>query len=174
MSLTVLKGNVGLIKWPYRLTEDAGELHQYTNPEISNALFHARQSVIEIITGQLVHPILPDFDLWMAGSEALKQEKHANDFAEKFFNARILPGDAFLIDPHTEHVSQVICSGMSPANDAFDGISMDMRRRVTLLAPLLFQLVILRIYLRRSSVDDEQIYFLTRTFSKAELGENQS
>ncbi|KAF8142739.1 hypothetical protein K438DRAFT_1784448 [Mycena galopus ATCC 62051] len=32
-----------------------------------------------------------------------------------------------------------------------------------------FQLVILRIYLRRSPADDEQIYFLTRIFDKSEL-----
>ncbi|KAJ7851396.1 hypothetical protein B0H14DRAFT_2581419 [Mycena olivaceomarginata] len=43
---------------------------------------------------------------------------------------------------------------------------MDLRRRVIVLTPLLFQLVILRIYLRRSPADDEQIYFLTHIFDR--------
>ncbi|KAJ7259066.1 hypothetical protein C8J57DRAFT_1234055 [Mycena rebaudengoi] len=87
--LTYESDNVGCIKWPLRLTEDAGELHNYNNPAISATLLVARQPILDIITGSLFHPIVPDYDLWMASAQELKAEKHANDFARKFFSAAI-------------------------------------------------------------------------------------
>ncbi|KAF8160547.1 hypothetical protein K438DRAFT_1985649 [Mycena galopus ATCC 62051] len=160
--LTYFKDNVGAIRWPYRLLEDAHDVHEYNNIQIAESLLHSRHAVIEILSGLAPHPIVHDYETWMSSAGQLTQENHANDFARKFFEARILPGDASLIEPHTEHVVQQICFPLS-------GENMDLRRRVIVLAPLLFQLVILRIYLRRSPADDEQIYFLTRIFDKSEL-----
>ncbi|KAF8125544.1 hypothetical protein K438DRAFT_2002028 [Mycena galopus ATCC 62051] len=160
--LTYFKDNVGVIRWPYRLLEDTHDVHEYNNIQISESLLHSRHAVIEILSGSAPHPIVHDYETWMTSAGQLTQENHANDFARKFFEARILPGDASLIEPHTEHVVQQICFPLS-------GENMDLRRRVIVLAPLLFQLVILCIYLRRSPADDEQIYFLTRIFDKSEL-----
>ncbi|KAJ7916650.1 hypothetical protein B0H13DRAFT_1870985 [Mycena leptocephala] len=167
--LTYESDNVGCIKWPLRLTEDAGELHNYTNPAISATLLVARQPILDIITGSLFHPIVPDYDLWMASAQELKAEKHANDFARKFFSAAILLGDASLIDPHTEYVLQALSAGILPVQEAVEGCPIDLRRRAIIIAPLLFQLAILRMYLRRTPTDDEQIYYLTRSFDQAEL-----
>ncbi|KAK7029240.1 hypothetical protein R3P38DRAFT_3516375 [Favolaschia claudopus] len=46
---------------------------------------------------------------------------------------------------------------------------MKSRRWFQTVAPILFQLVILRIYLRRHPSDDVQIYFLSRFFTSEEL-----
>ncbi|KAJ7474931.1 hypothetical protein FB451DRAFT_1174346 [Mycena latifolia] len=55
------------------------------------------------------------------------------------------------------------------ASDDFPAaVSEGLRRRTTTLAPILFQLVILCIYLRHSTADDAQIYFLTRTYGSNE------
>ncbi|KAJ6569381.1 hypothetical protein B0H19DRAFT_1066129 [Mycena capillaripes] len=172
--LTYNSNNVGLIKWPSRLAEDAEELHGYMNPELSQALLGARKSVIGIIVGTVSHPIGPDYDQWMKSAGELKQEKRASGFSHTFFNTRILPGDASLIEPHTEYVLKTIQLHVGLEGDGdhdADGLSMEMRRRVITLAPILFQLVIFRIYLGRSSTDDVQIYFLTRVFNKQELEE---
>ncbi|KAJ7791820.1 hypothetical protein B0H13DRAFT_2394160 [Mycena leptocephala] len=178
--LTYESDNVGCIKWPFDFTEDAGELHNYTNPAISATLLIARQPILDIITGSLFHPIVPDYDLWMASAQELKAEKHANDFARKFFSAAILLGDASLIDPHTEYVLQALSAGILPVQEALEGrilpvqealegLPIDLRRRAIIIAPLLFQLATLRMYLRRTPADDEQIYYLTRSFDQAEL-----
>ncbi|KAJ7708140.1 hypothetical protein B0H17DRAFT_1124917 [Mycena rosella] len=104
------------------------------------------------------------------------QVKHANNFVHQFDSAHILPGDASLIDPHTAFVVQSLPSDMAAPEDAdgdFKGaagaVSVDLRRRATTLAPLLFQLIILGLYLRRTPADDPQIYFLARELTRKEL-----
>ncbi|KAJ6590742.1 hypothetical protein B0H10DRAFT_1961014 [Mycena sp. CBHHK59/15] len=52
--------------------------------------------------------------------------------------------------------------------DTPTAVSETLRRRVTTLAPILFELLILRIYLCCSAADDLQIYWLTRSFDKNE------
>ncbi|KAJ7476494.1 hypothetical protein FB451DRAFT_1557372 [Mycena latifolia] len=162
--------NVGMIKWPVRLTKDARELWSYENPEISEALLRSCQAIIDIITGSpsASHPIGPDYEQWMANGGELKDIGRANDFVTKFYSADILPGDASLIEPHTDYVLRSIPPDIPATIDAPAALSEGLRRRATILASILFQLVILRIYLRRSSADDAQIYFLARSFDPKE------
>ncbi|KAJ7702772.1 hypothetical protein B0H17DRAFT_1127713 [Mycena rosella] len=142
-------------------SEGARDIHNFEHPEISDALFHSRQSILDIIIGlpSASHPIGPDYEQWMATGGQLRDIDRANDFVRKFFSAQILPGDASLIDPHTNYVA---------IEDVPAALSEALRWRANILAPTLFQLVILRLYLRRSSADDPQIYFLTRTFTERE------
>ncbi|KAJ6533704.1 hypothetical protein B0H19DRAFT_1324556 [Mycena capillaripes] len=148
----------------------AEDLHGYTNPELSQALLEAR-AFIGIITGLLRHPVRLHFDRWMESAGKLTHEKHATDFARKFFDIPILPGDAALIEQQTEYVLEVLGSEIALGGGVADGLSMEMLRRVITIAPLLFQLVIFRIYLRRTLADDEHSYFLTRGFDKGELAD---
>ncbi|KAF8185359.1 hypothetical protein K438DRAFT_1766002 [Mycena galopus ATCC 62051] len=154
---------LGRIRWPYRLAEDARELYLYENVEVSNALLLSREAVLDIITGSgpQLHPIVVDYENWMAEAGELKQSKHAADYILRFGSVNILPGDDSLMEPHAEYVLQAI----SPD----DNSSETQRLRITTLVPLLLQFIILRLYLRRSSSDDEEIYFLARHFDKDEL-----
>ncbi|KAF8128323.1 hypothetical protein K438DRAFT_2140741 [Mycena galopus ATCC 62051] len=110
---------------------------------------------------ELVHPIVVDYENWMAEAGELKKSKHAADYLLRFGSVNILPGDNSLMEPHAEYVLQAI----SPD----DNSSETQRLRITTLVPLLLQFIILRFYLRRSSSDDEEIYFLARHFDKDKL-----
>ncbi|KAJ7130567.1 hypothetical protein C8R44DRAFT_906239 [Mycena epipterygia] len=166
--------NVGMIKWPTRLEEDARTLHLYDSPEISDSLLHSRRSILDIIIGSTFHPIVPDYDQWMATPGELTVAKHTDHFVRKFHSTQILPGDASLIEPHTEYVMQFLSSEVDSVDNQPVLVSDRPRHRATTLAPLLFQLVVLRIYLRRSPSDDFQIYFLTCRFNKDEVKEISS
>ncbi|KAK7051728.1 hypothetical protein R3P38DRAFT_3255060 [Favolaschia claudopus] len=156
--------NVGMIKWPYRLVEDAHDIHGYENPEISDALLHACQPILDIIKCNTEHPIQLDYEAWM-DSAPINEEKRANGFAGRF-NIGILPGDASLIEPHIQELTSTLFP-FDP--DSKTPHTMKSRRWFQTVAPILFQLVILRIYLRRHPSDDIQIYFLSRFFTSEEL-----
>ncbi|KAJ7621669.1 hypothetical protein B0H17DRAFT_597531 [Mycena rosella] len=164
------KDNVGMIQWPYRLAEGARDIHNFEHPEISDALLHSCQSILDIIIGlpSAPHPIGPDYEQWMATGGELRDIDRANDFVREFFSAQILPGDASLIDPHTNYVVRSVPPDIQAIEDVPAALSEALRRRATILAPSPFQLVIMRLYLRRSSADDPQIYFLARTFTEHE------
>ncbi|KAK7047011.1 hypothetical protein R3P38DRAFT_3423671 [Favolaschia claudopus] len=156
--------NVGMIKWPYRLVEDAHDIHGYENPEISDALLHACQPILDIIKCNTEHPIQLDYEAWM-DSAPINEEKRANGFAGRF-NIGILPGDASLIEPHIQELTSTLFP-FDP--DSKTPHTMKSRRWFQTVGPILFQLVILRIYLRRHPSDDIQIYFLSRFFTSEEL-----
>ncbi|KAJ7919991.1 hypothetical protein B0H13DRAFT_1868035 [Mycena leptocephala] len=77
-------------------------------------------------------------------------------------------GSSSLIELHTEYVLQAIAPDIPASLTAPAALSEILRRRSTTLAQLLFQLVIVRIYLRCFVADDQEIYFLTRMWTKAE------
>ncbi|KAJ6616544.1 hypothetical protein B0H10DRAFT_2036689 [Mycena sp. CBHHK59/15] len=104
----------------------------------------------------------------MATGGELRDVGRANDFVHKFFSAQILPGDASLIGPHTDYIVQSIPPDVPAAKDDPAALSEGLRRCATILASILFQIVILRMYLQRSAADDAQIYFLTRSFNPDE------
>ncbi|KAJ6540544.1 hypothetical protein B0H19DRAFT_1067804 [Mycena capillaripes] len=91
-------------------------------------------------------------------------------FSFKFGSGGILPGDASLIDEHSTHIVEAVVDSISQAG-SLEGFSELWRLRATILASVLLQLVILRIYLRRPSSDDIQIYFLARHFTAKEVQE---
>ncbi|KAJ6607044.1 hypothetical protein B0H10DRAFT_1956579 [Mycena sp. CBHHK59/15] len=102
----------------------------------------------------------------MASGGELRDARRASNFDSMFYSAQILPGDASLIEPHTDYIMRQILPDI-PADTEADtptAVSETLRRRVTTLAPILFELLILRIYLRCSAADDLQIYWLTRSF----------
>lgn len=151
--------------------EDAHDIYGYQHQEITDTLFQSRQAVLDIVmdSRSALHPIGLDYEQWMASGGELQEIGRANDFARKFFSAQVLPGDASLIEPHTNYVVESLPADILAIGDTPAAVSERLRRRATILAPLLFQLVILRMYLGRAATDDIQIYFLTRTFDKAEL-----
>ncbi|KAJ7815698.1 hypothetical protein B0H14DRAFT_3475959 [Mycena olivaceomarginata] len=150
--------------------EDASELYGYTNPAISAALTESRQFVIDIIlatgTNCAVHPIIADYQNWMLDAPQSKETRHADDFARTFSSMQILPGDASLINVHGTFVLGVVAAKIP---ESFEGSPESFRQRAMVLASILFQLVILRLYLRRPNQDDVQIYFLARNFTRQEL-----
>ncbi|KAJ7768047.1 hypothetical protein B0H14DRAFT_3895019 [Mycena olivaceomarginata] len=158
------KSNVGTIKWPPRLQEDAAQLYCYDNPEISAALTQSRQRIIDIILANdtAVHPIISDYHEWMLDAPQSKETRHADDFSRKFSSIRLLPGDASLIDVHTTHVLEAVTTNVPESSEVF-------RQRAVNFASILFQLVVLRLYLRRPAQDDVRIYFLARKFTPKEL-----
>ncbi|KAJ7808385.1 hypothetical protein B0H14DRAFT_3482414 [Mycena olivaceomarginata] len=155
--------NVGAIKWPPRLVDDAYQLYDYRNPKISRALSDAHNSVVAIIKAAdfTMHPILSDYDAWMAEAPQAKEVKHAEAFIRKFSSAAILAGDASLYE---SHIAEVIAECLPCTQE----VSESVRLRASILSSTLFQLVILRVYLVRSARDDIQIYFLARRFSPGE------
>ncbi|KAJ7842638.1 hypothetical protein B0H14DRAFT_3456690 [Mycena olivaceomarginata] len=155
--------NVGAIKWPPRLVDDAYQLYDYRNPKISRALSDAHKSVVAIIKAAdfTMHPILSDYDAWMAEAPQAKEVKHAEAFIRKFSSAAILAGDASLYE---SHIAEVIAECLPRTQE----VSESVRLRASILSSTLFQLVILRVYLVRSARDDIQIYFLARRFSPGE------
>ncbi|KAJ7688094.1 hypothetical protein B0H14DRAFT_3533549 [Mycena olivaceomarginata] len=158
------KNNVGTIKWPPRLQEDAAQLYCYDNPEISAALTQSRQRIIDIILANDTRCAsyylgLPRVDV---GRPAAKETRHADDFSRKFSSIRLLPGDASLIDVHTTHVLEAVTANVPESSEVF-------RQRAVNFASILFQLVVLRLYLRRPAQDDVRIYFLARKFTPKEL-----
>ncbi|KAJ7680004.1 hypothetical protein B0H14DRAFT_2655499 [Mycena olivaceomarginata] len=92
--------NVGAIKWPPRFVDDAYQLYDYRNPKISCALSDAHKSVVAIIKAAdfTMHPILSDYDAWMAEAPQAKEVKHAEAFIQKFSSATILARDASLYE----------------------------------------------------------------------------
>ncbi|KAJ7873648.1 hypothetical protein B0H14DRAFT_2569664 [Mycena olivaceomarginata] len=160
------KDNVGAIRWPPRLLEDASQYFAYEISEISATLLAARPAAIAIIMGTKSHPITSDYDEWMADAPELREAKHAERFAEKFQRAGILLGDVSLAEVHTAHVFEVVTASHRESTDDFPE---SLRLRANFLAAVLFHLVILRIYLCRSALDDLQIYFLARHFTSEEL-----
>jgi hypothetical protein len=81
------------------------------------------------------------------------------------FNLDILPGDYSLIESHISYV-------MNKARMSFKEqpeLDSEERRIMIDIPVVLFKLVVLRVYLGRSSEDDFQIYYLARSFDKKEL-----
>ncbi|KAJ7309484.1 hypothetical protein DFH08DRAFT_823424 [Mycena albidolilacea] len=160
------KDNVGAIRWPPRLLEDASQYFAYEISEISAALLIARPAAIAIIMGTNSHPITSDYDEWMADAPELREAKHAERFAVRFQSAGILLGDASLAEVHAIHVFEVATASH---RESTDDSPESLQLRANVPAAVLFHLVILRIYLRRSALDDLQIYFLARDFTSTEL-----
>ncbi|KAJ7196707.1 hypothetical protein GGX14DRAFT_574776 [Mycena pura] len=162
--------NVGRIEWPQRLTESAQEIYGYENSEISDLLYGARDSIFAIVTGSqsVSHPIWADYEQWMASGKRHNEIGRANEFAENFYSTRILPRDASLIESHVEYIIQCIQPDIPAVPDTPAAVSEALLRRVATLAPILFQLIILRVYLHCTAADDLEIYWLTRDLGKGE------
>ncbi|KAJ7281007.1 hypothetical protein C8J57DRAFT_1501207 [Mycena rebaudengoi] len=77
--------------------------------------------------------------------------------------------DASLIEPHAASVLQLVPRDIAATAEAPVTMSTTSRLRATTLTELLFNLVIQRAYLNRSSADDTQVYFLARKYSVKEL-----
>ncbi|KAJ7802015.1 hypothetical protein B0H14DRAFT_2614779 [Mycena olivaceomarginata] len=120
----------------------------------SPALSDAHKSLIATIKAAdfTMHPILSDYDAWMAEAPQAK---------EKFSCAAILAGDASLYE---SHIAEVIAECLPRTQE----VSESVRLRTSILSSTLFQLVVLRVYLGQSARDNIQIYFLARRFSPGE------
>ncbi|KAJ7431676.1 hypothetical protein FB451DRAFT_1381426 [Mycena latifolia] len=159
------KTTCGKIRWPIRLLDDAAENHSYKNPAISQALTDARGAVVDICLGKLDHPVQPDYQKWM-GTKGVSEGKQAGRsrlFAETQFDLDILPGDYSLMEDHINFVMLKINAAAEATSD--DSPLREDKRRISIdISALLFKLVILRVYLGRSSKDDFQIYYLARKY----------
>ncbi|KAJ7207665.1 hypothetical protein C8J57DRAFT_1258053 [Mycena rebaudengoi] len=160
--------NTGKIKWPYRLTEGAAQIFpdDFSHPEISIALTLAQDNVLEIILGSRPHPLQSDYDGWML--ESRRPEAQANAFLEKF-SRNLLSGDASLIEPHADVVFKSLLPDVAATPGVPAALSTTLRLRATTFVALLFELVILRLYLNRSAAEDLAVYFLARKYTLQEL-----
>ncbi|KAJ7607646.1 hypothetical protein DFH06DRAFT_1379863 [Mycena polygramma] len=162
------RNNVGAIKWPPRLAEDASQNFGYENPEISSALLASRSAIAELVLWSDLtrHPILSDYEEWMDDAPQLGEAKHAERFGDLFQSAEILDGDASLIEVHATHVFNAVTAAHTEAGQAFPE---HLRLRANILIMLLLKLTIFRIYLRRPIEDDRHVYFFARFFTMEEL-----
>ncbi|KAJ7255928.1 hypothetical protein C8J57DRAFT_1517649 [Mycena rebaudengoi] len=115
--LNYSKDNIGKLKWPHRLAEDATQNYpnDFSNPAISNILNSARDDVLAIVLGTRQHPIQSDYVEWRF--ESKRPEAHANAFLTNF-HANLLPGDTTLIEPHAAFVLQLALRDIAATAEA--------------------------------------------------------
>ncbi|KAF9476157.1 hypothetical protein BDN70DRAFT_935258 [Pholiota conissans] len=145
------KDNMGTIKWPIRLEEDAADLYNYTNPHIRKILESSYGAILEILLGTRDHPIVPLYKNWNASRPATVKMISRHQFGfTKCFTLDVLPGDQSLVDHFLQYLLLDIKDGsiyVSP--DWVDNV-----------ASILFRLAVIRGYLGRNACDDIQIFYL--------------
>ncbi|KAF9555017.1 hypothetical protein CPC08DRAFT_766249 [Agrocybe pediades] len=164
---------MGVIKWPIRLVQDAYDLEDYRNQVITEALENASPVVKLILQGKQYHPIVPMFDYWLSRPErpkgehlmAMKQSLFDFEFTHHF-RLNVLPGDGSLIDPILYRVNMEAIQ-----NKAKNQYTANHR---TILATVLFKVVIMRVYLGRNPCDNDQIFFLSANLSLISACDSQS
>ena len=138
----------------------AFEKHRYANPVIQNALEEARPSILFIISSTMKeqHPILQDYANW-----SRKHKGILESFRNSCFSYDLLPGDASLSGEAAVHFSQTL------PTDTMPGLDMSRAWKNLPIVHILFDLVVLRVYLGRPATDDAQIYYLARKYNEDEL-----
>ncbi|KAL1939097.1 hypothetical protein VTO73DRAFT_10357 [Trametes versicolor] len=144
--------SIGKIQWPHRLSDEAEDNYQYKNPEISSALADALPSIYNITSGRRDHPIMDRYRRDTPDMRIQEQRK-AMDFATSCCFG-ILPGDASVIFTHMTELHKLLSatSGLSP--------DIPLTALAFGIGAVLFEVVILRIYLERPAEDDLAIYNL--------------
>ncbi|KAF8956481.1 hypothetical protein BDZ97DRAFT_1958322 [Flammula alnicola] len=152
------KENLGAIKWPVRLEEDAADKHDYSNTDIRKILEGSYGAVLEIMLGTRDHPIVPLYNNWIKNrSHSVKMiTQHQFKFTQQF-KLDVLPGDLSLIDPFLQYLH----------HDTKNSKVYVESHWIHNVASVLFRLAILRGYLGRQPCDDEQIFYLAYTSSIA-------
>lgn len=148
-----------MINWPIQFTEDAMDIYGYRNPAILDALENSFLSIVDIVSFRRQHPILELFKTWRDQSLAQKRapgtyhQLHTFDLAQNFenlFDLDVLPGDESLLVPFLSEVynmSEKSVNSYSPSH-------------ISLLAMILFRLVVMRVYLDQPPEYDLQIFWL--------------
>ncbi|KAF4615780.1 hypothetical protein D9613_012399 [Agrocybe pediades] len=162
-----LPTKMGSIRWPIQLSSDAHDNHGYENPTIQTALEAFFYAVSQVLRGQADHPIMKLYREWrsetpchyhgglrVAAEQRFDQIQRFNGF----FDIDILPGDQSLIQPFLVDLDISL--------KGFD--DDDIRRDASMIANILFGIVILRIYLGCPPHCDLQVYWLARRFSSTE------
>ena len=150
----------GSIKWPTALEHDAFEKYGYVNPLVQRALDAARPSIISIIFSSMEqqHPIIQDYAGW-----SKKHKGILESFKNTCFSYDILPGNACLSGEAAVFLSQNLPTDMMP------GLDQSRARKNLPVVWILFDLVVLWVYLGRPATNDAQVYYLARKYSKEEL-----
>ncbi|KAI0085310.1 hypothetical protein BDY19DRAFT_996853 [Irpex rosettiformis] len=154
------KTRIGQILWPVRLYDDAHDLHGYRNPEVTTALEDAFSTILVILCGEKDHPIIHRFTEHIRGG--IPKPEDCMSFVHQF-DTLILRGDLSLIHEHLVIMSQLMRrrmqTGKLHANAGSRAWTGDwISALVNGPGNVLFQLVILRLYLERQASDDYEIY----------------
>jgi hypothetical protein len=156
--VTELK-QVGQIRWPLRLQDEAA-FHNYTHARIQTALYDAFSSIFDILLETKPHPLIQLFDEHM--NQRRKELKNAHrshtvtdeQLTEGFsFCVPILPGDASLIEDFLADIDIQLRNETGSTAHSL---------RLLHIGPVLFSLVILRVYLGRSHENDQDIFQLAK------------
>lgn len=149
-----MQKNLGTIKWPVRLEDNAAEKHNYSNSAIRKVLEDTYGAVLEILLGERDHPIVNLYNTWIKNrprSIKLILQHHFN-FSRQF-SPSILPGDDSLIEPFLLYLR----------HDVKDSKVLVESHWIDIVGNILFRLAILRTYLGRKPCDDDQIFYLAYT-----------
>jgi hypothetical protein len=149
--------SVGKIRWLLRLQDEAA-FHDYTHDRIQTALYNAFSSIFDILSGTTLHPLTQLFDEYLEnkrkGFKSVHQhctftnEHLAQDFS---FHVPILPGDASLIEDFLADLNIQLRNKTS---------ATDHNLCLLHIGPVLFSLVILRVYLDLPDKNDYDIFHL--------------
>jgi hypothetical protein len=148
---------VGKIRWPLRLQDEAA-FHNYTHDRIQTALYDAFSSIFDVLSGTMPHPLTQLFDEYLEKKRkglnsahqrrTVTDERLAQDFA---FRVPILPGDASLIEDFLADLDIQLHNETGATAHSL---------RLLHIGPILFSLVILRVYLDRPDENDHDIFHL--------------
>jgi hypothetical protein len=150
---------VGPIRWPLRLQDNAADLG-YHNDAIQTGLYDAYSAIFDILTGATQHPIMTFFSQHMKDQYAAFHKKNrghtpsSNDLLKMAhclpLSVPILPGDASLAENFIADIK------VQAHREKIDFISEDLA--LVPVGSILFHLVILRTYLNRLAENDLDIY----------------
>lgn len=145
---------LGTLRWPIRLCEDARDLYNYTNPQLQTELENAFHTIMEVLTGKREHLIVRRF-IQTVKRGIISPKRTAGWHLH--LGIPVLEGDSSLVNPLLEDLKRRL-RRLPDGEHTAENIDSDALVYGPGLA--LFQLVILRMYLRRKPSDDDEIYRL--------------
>jgi hypothetical protein len=160
---TLIELQVGTIRWPLRLQDNAADL-DYCNDAIQTPLYDAYSAVFDILTGTTPHPIMIFFREHMKEQRITFHKRNRGrapsevDLFEMVqhlpFSVPVLPGDASLVENFVADIK------VQANHEKIDIIDEDLV--LIPIGSILFHLVILRTYLGRPAENDLDIYELVK------------
>ena len=148
---------MGKIRWPLRL-QDEPAFHDYTHDKIQTALYDAFSSIFDILLGTMPHPLTQLFGEYLEKKRKEFKSAHqrrtvtdehlAQDFA---FRVPILPGDASLIEDFLADLDIQLRNETGTIAHSL---------RLLHIGPVLYSLVILRVYLDLPDKNNFDIFHL--------------
>ena len=151
------------IKWPSRLLEDAGNDPDFREPSVEALYNDTYPRVFEITSGQRTSPVMDDFQAALSQTPTRDLNRRALDFPANFSFPTLL-GDEALVLPVLTRLLGDLKGYQKHHPEALYLRSPDLLTHG--LAPVLFNIALIRHYLGRSSQDDMTIYSLIKLGSQ--------